>query len=491
VLCKHDVIGSNPFRSTIFISSPIEFVARHRTLECMIIRQASRPSALRQALLILSCFCGMGTAHSGPVSLAEKLSQELISQAVPTADEVAPFRESDFQVRWLESAPSGARMELVRGSLTWVRVGRLLVLPRARVRIGVDKAEAVQLQIAGSIQQIPSQGGEAPVSLFSGRQELTTLRAGKVSRHPFEVVFSPSSDSSAARLSNRIFVDASCSPHRVEVTHKSPFPSSQWAFVACRLVYSRSGENPVPQLEVHVGWAGVQPPVAVGGIPQDSSSGSTHAAVALLSSEQPRVTFRDSSGVEFELRAQLPRQLKTAFLGVGLGPYSYLIQVPGLPTVQTIAPITTLYGSYFLAEGSRMVFFDAFPVHGEWYNDFGLYFNNESSRALDERLSVHLLLGFHLISFKSPLGIQHRLGAPQGFEMIYRDAFGRRNNVSVGGFFYPPIAGKAYYNTWLRIGSPKVFGELNYLSWRELSGDGNQALSRSVGISVGAPLLFL
>ncbi len=446
---------------------------------------------LRRALLLLFCSGGIApTLAAQPVSLAEKVSQELISEAVPTAFEVAPFRESDYQVRWTGAAPSGVHMELVPGSLTWVRVGRLLVLPRARVRLSVQNAELVQLQVGGSVQQIPLPGGEAPVSLFSGIHELTVLRQKKVTRHPFEVVFSPPPDSAAARLSSRVFVDASCSPHRLEVIQKSSLPTQQWVFLGCRLVHSRSGESSVPQLEVHVGWAGVQPPVVVGGIPQDSSSGSTHAAIALLSAEHPRATFSDSSGTEFEIRAQLPRQLKTAFLGVGLGPYSYLIQVPGKATVQTVAPITTLYGSYFLAEGSRMVFFDAFPVHGDWYNDFGLYFHSESTRALDERLSVNLLLGFHLISFQSPLGTQHRLGAPQGFEMIYRDAFGRRTNLSVGGFFYPPIAGKAYYNTWLRVGSSKLFGELNYLSWREVAGDGNQALSRSVGLSVGAPLLF-
>jgi len=457
----------------------------------MIIRESSRSSTVARALLLLFCSGGLaGASAAQPLSFAEKVSQELMSEAVPTAFEVAPFREADFQVRWTEAAPSGVHMELVSGSLTWVRVGRLLVLPRGRVRVSVQGAETVQLQVGGSVQQIPSQGGEAPVSLFAGIQELKILRHGKVTRHPFEVVFSPPPESAAASLSSRVFVDASCSSHRLEVTQKSSLPLHQWIYVGCRLVHSRSDESPVPQLEVQVAWAGVQPPVAVGGIPQDASSGSTHAPTALLSSEHPRATFSDSSGTEFEIRAQLPRQLKTAFLGVGLGPYSYLIQVPGKATVQTVSPITTFYGSYFLAEGSRMVFFDAFPVHGDWYNDFGLYFHSESTRALDERLSVNLLLGFHLISFKSPLGIQQRLGAPQGFEMIYRDAFGRRNNLSVGGFFYPPIAGKAYYNTWLRVGTSKIFGELNYLSWREVADDGYEALSRSVGISVGAPLLF-
>ena len=111
--------------------------------------------------------------------------------------------------------------------------------------------------------------------------------------------------------------------------------------------------------------------------------------------------------------------------------------------------------------------------------------------GLDERLVFSILLGFHLVSFSSPIGTQHRLGAPQGVEVVWRDALGRRNNASVGGFFYPPINGKTYYNSWLRIGGPSVFGEINYLYWTELSGDGGHASSRSLGISIGAPLFFL
>jgi hypothetical protein len=452
---------------------------------------AFRHARLFRSLVALLALLGLATdVFASPFSLPENLSQDLISESVPTAFEVAPFHESDFQVRWKRAVPADVRIELVPGSLTWVRIARMLVLPRARIRVHAPQVEAMQLRVGRSVQQLASDGKEAPVSLFSGSQELSIQRNGKVDRYPFELVFSPAAGSPAALLRSRVFVDSSCSSFRVEAIEGAPLPVTQWAFLGCRMVYGRSGGSLVPQLEVHLAWAGTHGSVLIGGIPQSMELENPFVATVLLSADQPRVRLQDSSGASFEISAGIPRRLTTAFVGVGLGPYSYLIQVPGEKTVQTVAPITTLYGSYFLAEGSRVVFFDAFPVQGQWYNDFGLYFNTESSRALDERLSFNLLLGFHLISFKSPWGIQHRLGAPQGFEVIYRDALGRRTNLSVGGFFYPPIAGKAYYNTWLRIGSSRIFGELNYLSWRELAGDGNQAISRSVGISVGAPLVF-
>ena len=47
---------------------------------------------------------------------------------------------------------------------------------------------------------------------------------------------------------------------------------------------------------------------------------------------------------------------------------------------------------------------------------------------------------------------------------------------------------KAYYNTWLRWGSPSFFGEVNYISWEEnLEGRG-RFYSQSVGVSLGFPL---
>jgi hypothetical protein len=287
-------------------------------------------------------------------------------------------------------------------------------------------------------------------------------------------------------------IDVSCSSQSLEIEDERALPLDHWVYLGCRMIHSQGDSGIEPQSEVFVAWTGAKGPVSLSGIRgAESGESQTAALTALMSHHAQSIEFHDASGAGFKIRARLPSRLRANFLGLGIGPYAYSLRVPGADTVQEGAALVTVYGSYVLSEGARLVFFDAFPLHKRSYNDFGLYFNNESARALDERIQFNLLLGFHLISFSSPLGLQHRLGAPQGFEMIWRDAFGRRKNLSLGGFFYPPIDGKAYTNSWLRVGTGRFFGELNYLSWTEKSGDGGSASSRSVGLSFGAPIWFL
>ena len=74
---------------------------------------------------------------------------------------------------------------------------------------------------------------------------------------------------------------------------------------------------------------------------------------------------------------------------------------------------------------------------------------------------------------------------PQGFEITYFDAFGRRNQILSGGMFLQPSSAKPYSNLWIRWGG-RVFGELNYLSWRS-----GGSFAKMYGVSVGFPLAKL
>ena len=419
---------------------------------------------------------------------AERIDEELLAEAVPTAFEVAPFVAEDFKLQWDEAPASGVAVHLVPGSLTWVRVSRYLVLPRARVRIQAPDADSIQIRAGRFVQDIPPAGAEAAVSLFGGDHELTVNRAGKPSRHRFWLKYAPLKPLKG----NRIFWDVSCSPYSLAVSGAESLLPHQWAYLACRTIHSRSDGAVVPQVQLEVAWVGADAPrLHASGDRSFSRSASRSSLFSLiLTADSPKVRLEEAGGGGFEITATVPGKIKKAFLGLGLGPYSYQIEVTGDQSVSKATAITTIYGSYFLSETSRIVFFDAFPIHSRWYNDFGLYFNNETSRTLDERLTVNLLLGFHWIAFSSPIGVQYRLGVPQGFEIILRDAFGRRKNASVGGFFYPPIDGKSYYNTWARVGTSRLFAEMNYLAWSEKMPNGGKASSESIGVCIGAPLLF-
>ncbi|MBU6375312.1 MAG: hypothetical protein KGQ59_04910 [Bdellovibrionales bacterium] len=420
--------------------------------------------------------------------LPERIDEELISEAVPTAFEVAPFLEADFEIGWKKSAPPGVRLEIVPGSLTWVRVSRYLVLPRARVRIELPVETLAQVRIGRSIQAVTPEAPEVPVSLFSAEHELLLVERGKASTYSFHFRYSPKKQISGSR----VFVDVSCSPQNVKIVGGESLPANQWVYLGCRMIRSTSHSKLVPQLELIVAWSGISgSPSVISGEAQVSSRTSKASLMSvLLSADKPSVQLHEPEGGSFEIQASLPKKLNRGSFGVGLGPYAYFLDISGDEGVSQAAALATLYGAYSLSENSRIIFFDAFPVHRRWYNDFGLYFDNESSRALDERLSVNLLLGFHWIAFRSPSGPQYRLGVPQGFEMLLRDAFGKRKNMSLGGFFFPLIDGKSYYNAWARVGTKQLFIEANYLSWTERLGNDGRAHARNFGICIGGPLFF-
>ena len=48
--------------------------------------------------------------------------------------------------------------------------------------------------------------------------------------------------------------------------------------------------------------------------------------------------------------------------------------------------------------------------------------------------------------------------------------------------------GSAYYDGWVRWGSPRFFAELNFLYWREPHSSGSTR-SQTLGLSFGMPVL--
>jgi hypothetical protein len=80
-----------------------------------------------------------------------------------------------------------------------------------------------------------------------------------------------------------------------------------------------------------------------------------------------------------------------------------------------------------------------------------------------------------------------RLSAPQGFELVFRDFFATSRNLTFGAFLYPKIAGRTYYNTWIRWGSGAFFGEVNYIGWKEPH-DNGYTETHSLGLSFGIPV---
>ena len=153
-----------------------------------------------------------------------------------------------------------------------------------------------------------------------------------------------------------------------------------------------------------------------------------------------------------------------------------------------MVPLLTLYAGYSFDPSTRLVYFSAVAAHQRGYIGQGLYLWLEQFRAFDERLSMNLLLGANLLIYRRKQSAVTRISAPQGVEFILRDVAGINHNLTVGAFLYPAIAGSAYYDGWIRWGSARYFGELNFLYWREPHSSGSTR-SQTLGLSFGMPLL--
>ena len=72
-----------------------------------------------------------------------------------------------------------------------------------------------------------------------------------------------------------------------------------------------------------------------------------------------------------------------------------------------------------------------------FFSDFGVYMLIEQLKTLDDRLTVNLLLGAHLLMFRANDKYFVRFSAPQGVEVGFQDFLKKNYKLGIGGFFYP------------------------------------------------------
>ena len=188
----------------------------------------------------------------------------------------------------------------------------------------------------------------------------------------------------------------------------------------------------------------------------------------------------------------MPARLHRMRLAWGAGPY-HLSSSAGAGNGWAGAAM--LYGNFRLRTAEDGLSIRAFeaavsqsPTNTAFFNNFGLYFAYDVARVWDLRLHLTALLGMQSVTF-APRGLARRSYsttlAPQGFEISYPDAFGRKNRTLSGGMFLQPTVATPYQNFWVRYGG-SWFGELNTISWRS-----NDRFARMSGVSVGMPFASL
>ena len=411
----------------------------------------------RSILALVACLVLFGGAFADQ---ARAWTERALEAADPFVFTPSELQLRDFTIearvpwRWVE------------GSFEWVRIERRFLVPRARIRLHIPPGTPV----AYRGRHFESASPELEVPVVLSQETGNELRIGGVSPSVVRPRFKPH-----APLRQPIIMDASCSstPLRIE----SPSLSRSWGHVICRPTHPNQEQGYGLRMDVDLLWESESQsdPVRIGHAVSESSDGITHA----LSFSGNAPSYSLSKGTEsMTLSAPLPERFRPLTVSLGLGPYSHM---------EVLRPFATIYAAYLFNDALKMALFSAFPIRKSPEVDTGVYVIVEQFRGIDERVTLNLLLGAHALSFRSQGEYLHRMSAPQGVELSFRDCLLRTQNLTLGGFFYPKIEGRSYVNTWIRYGNSKFFTEFNFINWQEPVTAGS-FMVKSAGLSIGFPL---
>jgi len=445
-------------------------------------------------LSAIGIFSNSYQAWAVVMHLQASMAEEVLSETVATATPLgllgvlagesldAPFSTEDFEIQWVGSPLAGVKASLKSNTLQWVRVQEILQIPRARLVVELEDADAAQVSHAKFTQPafLENRHGqvEIPVALISGDQ------------NPISVTLKRGKDTLRGRLQvrmkskkHRVMIDTSCSPFQLNEVSLGE-EQSDWIFMGCRLSRVQNSEGRTSSLEIFIFWDNVGQTIQINGIDTPSSSVSIWP---LRLASQPGSVRLKAGSHQVDLRYSIPERLHNGTLGFGAGPYDYQFQGNG-ENSQSPQLLVNLHGSYFLTEALQVVASGAMTLDSHNFTDLGLYLRLETARIVDKRVGIHLLLGAHAIGFRSA-GQFYLVTSqfPQGIEATFYDAFRKNANLDLGFFIFPPISGNAYYNVWLRWGA-EIFVQVNYYLWQTTE---NSApfTAGSLGVSLGVPLL--
>ncbi len=452
-----------------------------------------RKSLVALALLASSQAWGVTTI------LRESVIPEALSETIPTAFAPNDIQPEDFVIEWQGKALDGVTLKLAPGSLQWVRVAEVLVVPRARLFVNAERTEGGRVTTGGFSQTLtrPTAAepfhAEMPIALVSGEVnpiEISVLKGAKKLIGEARLRFKPRASSEVAH--QRVFFDSSCSRFGLRASGSATEAQAQgWVYVGCRLATVRTTGHRTTSLEAYVFWDGVGQTVDVGGVETPATSASIWPLRLRSEPREIRLAAGHKLKDQLVLNYSTPEYFHNAFIGLGIGPYISHFDGEAGEYFHGAVPIATLYGSYSITETFRIVAFDATTLNQSYATDFGIYVSSEYFRFLDQRIAVNVMLGGHVNAFRSNTKYYVIPGFPQGIEGTYFDFLFRGYNFTAGAFVYPEVSGKYYYNMWLRYGTGRWFGEVNLIAWGERFGTPGSEIqinTRAAGISFGMPI---
>ena len=266
-------------------------------------------------------------------------------------------------------------------------------------------------------------------------------------------------------------IDYSCSPYQLSIEGID----SEYISVGCKMDRAGLFLHETPRLEVTMSSPNLK----------------------TLHRERPPFTIylNDNSPVEFQvlnnhdqimtikISAKLPSKLHRLKTSIGFGPYTYKSVAINESINNQWAPSMMIYGKFDLNDTASIKAFDALLYSKTIFNNSGLYFSYDLAEAFDGRILLNALIGFQGLNYKYNSGSVSEFNFiyPQGFEIVYKHAFGVENQNLFYGMFLSTNSNEPYTNTWIRLGG-KFFTELNYINWSK-----NDKRITMYGLSIGLP----
>jgi hypothetical protein len=373
----------------------------------------------------------------------------------------------DIEVSWDGAESIPMFIKISRNSLIWKRRKDGNKFPQLTLSLNIQEQGDIQLLYQGQTFVPELQKGShmfidvdvfaiEPIQILKNGRKL-----GSVHVKPFPEFLDQ----------HYLYIDPSCAPYFVELDQTRDFFTS----MSCEFHANpdRMGVLNISFSPAESRLSGSdQPPYRI------QLTGNGQSRLKLVLKDQP---------FEVTLKAKVPEYVARLKMALGLGPYQFETRDGQGHSPYHLALSSMLYARYDLTASTSLRFFNALLNSGSFFNNVGGYFAYNVGSTEDGRIAVFPLLGFQGISFRNQKDdpLFHQIIFPQGFEIVYRHAFGFRNHHLIYGMFLSTASDGAYENIWLRFGQ-KVFWELNWINWKY-----EERQARSYGLSVGIPFLSL
>ncbi len=445
------------------------------------------------ALAILQLACSVD-ARASSFPIPASLDHEVLSEDSPTAWKPTRIGIAQYEAIWRDPPIEGVSLGLGTRSFDWVRSMDVLVLPRGQLIVRANDIDGGVVTASGASQQFVRESdgtwhAAIPVALFGEPEygiEVQVSRGGRIHRAKAGLRFK----AEGVAREELFATDTTCSTFGLKAIDNRLGSGKTWIMAGCRYVYSEGESYRVSDLEVYLRWEGAGEEIRFNGMPLRP----IRPGLWLLRlRQQPgTVEIEAVNGDRVVFNYHIPERAYYLRLSGGAGPYAFDFTGNG-ESVSTAALMAAVYGSYYFSDDIQVTTFVSAMTERHLLSSLGVYLRSRSFRFLDRRFALSLNVGGQFVGFASQGHYYFLLRFPQGSELTWTDAFGKGHDLTLGGFYYPPINGTSYAELWMRVRFARMFGEVNYIEWNQTAQTASGALltpfyARSIGLNIGIPI---